>query len=48
MVSSCLTFDRLGRCIEGAGVTVDRLVARGRRTHSAWSGELLAVADGGW
>ena len=47
-VSSCLTFDRQGRCIEGSGITVDRVIAMGQRTHSAWEQELLAVADGGW
>jgi len=48
MVSSCLTFDRQGRCIEGDGITVDRSIAMGQRTHLAWSEELLAVADSGW
>jgi carboxyl-terminal processing protease len=47
-VSSCLTFDRKGRCIEGSGIEVDRVMAMGQRTHTAWETELLAAADVGW
>jgi hypothetical protein len=38
----------LGRCIEGAGITVDRRIAMLGRTHTAWEPELLAAADRGW
>jgi carboxyl-terminal processing protease len=48
MVSSCLTFDRNGRCVEGSGIEVDRIVPMGRRTHDAWGTELLSTADSGW
>jgi carboxyl-terminal processing protease len=47
-VSSCITFDRLGRCIEGSGITVDRRIPMLGRTHIAWESELLAAADRGW
>jgi carboxyl-terminal processing protease len=47
-VSSCLTFDRDGRCIEGAGITVDRFVPLEQHTHGSWTGPLLAVTNGGW
>jgi carboxyl-terminal processing protease len=47
-VSSCLTFDRDGRCIEGAGVRVDRRVPLALAGASAWSAELLALADRSW
>jgi carboxyl-terminal processing protease len=47
-VSSCLTFDRLGRCIEGCGIAVDRPIPMGQRTHTDWEQELLAAADSGW
>jgi carboxyl-terminal processing protease len=46
-VSSCLTFDRQGRCIEGSGIAVDRMIPMGQRAHGAWEQELLAVADRG-
>jgi carboxyl-terminal processing protease len=48
MVSTCLTFDRNRRCVEGSGIKVDRLIPMGRRTHGAWEAELLAAADTGW
>lgn len=47
-VSSCLTFDRSGRCIEGSGIAVDRRIPMADRAHTAWEHELLAVADCGW
>lgn len=47
-VSSCLTFDRKGRCVEGSGIEVDHVVPMGRRTHGAWEAELLRAADSGW
>ncbi len=47
-VSSCLTFDRLGRCIEGSGIAVDRTIPMRHRTHSSWEQELLSAADHGW
>lgn len=47
-VSSRLTFDRKGRCIEGSGIEVDRRVPMGQRTHGAWGTELLSIADSGW
>ncbi len=47
-VSSCLTFDRLGRCIEGAGIAVDHTIPLLGRTHGAWELALLAAADRGW
>lgn len=58
MVGSCLTFDREGRCIEGAGIAVDRRVelpASGEGHLSSagarggtWEESLLATADRGW
>jgi carboxyl-terminal processing protease len=47
-VSSCLTFDRQGRCIEGSGIRVDRAIPMAERTHTDWESELLAAADRGW
>lgn len=47
-VSSCLTFDRLGRCIEGGGIALDQTIPMLGRTHGAWELELLAAADRGW
>jgi carboxyl-terminal processing protease len=47
-VSSCLTFDRLDRCIEGSGIPLDRAIPMAGRTHNAWEAELLAAADRGW
>ena len=47
-VSSCLTFDRLGRCIEGSGIAVDRMIPMAGRTHTAWEQDLLRAADHGW
>jgi carboxyl-terminal processing protease len=47
-VSSCLTFDRLGRCVEGSGIAVDRTIPMAGRTHTAWEENLLTAADQGW
>lgn len=47
-VSSCLTFDRAGRCIEGAGIRVDRRVPLAGAGASAWGVGLLAQADRSW
>ena len=47
-ISSCLTFDRLGRCVEGSGIAVDRVIPMGGHMHTAWEHELLAAADRGW
>jgi carboxyl-terminal processing protease len=46
-VSSCLTFDRQNRCIEGAGIPLDHTVPMDRATHSAWEQELLSLAASG-
>jgi carboxyl-terminal processing protease len=47
-VSSCLTFDREGRCVEGAGIPVDQTIPMDQRGHTEWSQQLLAAADRGW
>jgi carboxyl-terminal processing protease len=48
LVSSCLTFDRQGRCIEGAGIPVDRRVPPTGSATPTWEAALLAAADRGW
>jgi carboxyl-terminal processing protease len=46
-VSSCLTFDRNGACIEGAGIPVDRPVAM-QDDWDDWTRALLAATDASW
>lgn len=47
MISTALTYDRQGRCVEGAGIPVDRPVTPDRFTHAAEDG-VLRAADRGW
>jgi carboxyl-terminal processing protease len=46
-VSSCLTFDRGGECVEGAGIPVDRPIPMGD-DFDEWTGRLLAAAEASW
>ena len=46
-VSTALTFDRRGRCLEGAGIPVDEPVVPHRFSPDAPDAVLLA-ADRGW
>jgi carboxyl-terminal processing protease len=46
-VTTSLTFDLQGRCIEGSGVPVDRLVVPNRRNPDG-TDSVLAAADQGW
>jgi len=50
-ISSALTYDRHGRCIEGAGVPVDRALAVRaslRRPDLVPASAILSTADTGW
>jgi carboxyl-terminal processing protease len=47
-VSSCLTFERDGRCLEGAGIRVDRRVPLSSPGTGAWQAALLKEADRAW
>ena len=46
-VSTALTYDRSGRCVEGAGISVDRYVAPNRFDPAARD-MVLEEADTGW
>jgi carboxyl-terminal processing protease len=48
MVSSCLTFDRDGGCVEGQGIRVDRRVPLSAHRASSWNGAVLSIADRDW
>jgi carboxyl-terminal processing protease len=48
MVSSCLTFDRHGRCVEGAGIPVDRRIPLPADRSSSWGAAALSAADSDW
>jgi carboxyl-terminal processing protease len=47
MISTALTYDRQGRCVEGAGIPVDRPVTPDRFTPDAGD-TVLRAADRGW
>jgi carboxyl-terminal processing protease len=47
MISTALTYDRQGRCVEGAGIPVDRPVAPNRYAPQA-EDVVLRAADRGW
>jgi carboxyl-terminal processing protease len=46
-VSTRLTFDREGACVEGKGIPVDRAVPM-QEDFDAWTRRLLALADASW